>query len=135
MTTPAAQRPKIPRVPKTITTPEGKELWKMLWQAKADQIIAAQDTFIIQLICETQETITRMKGIIDQEGDTMTINNGATYVLHPLHKQITDLTKQMTDLLRALGFSPADRAKLQVETNKGAANKFDEFRKRLNGGA
>lgn len=125
--------PKIPRVPKTITTDAGKAMWKQIWSAKADQIVEGQDVFFITMICEATEDIARFKKAIARDDDTILINDEKTTVLHPLYKQINETTKNVTEWLRALGFSPADRAKLRAVTNDTDINPFAEMRDMVKG--
>lgn len=134
--TPAGKTPAptIPRAPKTLTSTEGKAMWKAIWMTKAEQLIPAQDTFIATLACEMTEQINEMKEEIASEGNTVYINDGKTLVLHPLHKHVADLQKQVISLLKDLGFTPKDRSALALETAKTAESSFNAMRDRLESG-
>lgn len=135
-TTPAGKTPApvVPRVPKTITSAEGKAMWKAIWTTKAEQLIPSQDIFIVTLICGMEEQMNDMKAEIALEGNTVWINDGKTLVLHPLHKHVADMQRQQINLLKDLGFSPKDRSALALETAKTAESSFNAMRDRLESG-
>lgn len=118
----------IPDYPRTLTTKAAKDMWLSLWTAKASQIQKDQDVFFITMICETQQDILRMKRQIKQDGDLILINDDKTTILNPLHKQVTDMVRQQTQWLSALGFSPKDRTALLVELPKKEQSGFDKMR-------
>lgn len=136
MTNPAAgkQAVTVPRTPKTITTTEGKAMWKAIWMTKAEQLRPAQDTFLATLACEITEQINEMKAEIKGEGNTVYINDGKTLVLHPLHKHVSDLQKQVISILKDLGFSPKDRSTLALEAANTAQSSMEAMRNRLESG-
>lgn len=124
----------IPRCPESVTTKLGKETWKRIWNKKNGQLIPTQDYFFATMICEAVEDIARMKAYLAGGEDILWINNDTNLILHPYIKQINELQKQLTTWYSALGFSPADRAKMRlVEEKVGAVDSYKVLQDMISG--
>lgn len=110
----------IPPEPFFALTPLGKKLWVKIWVEKNLYLDQDKDFILIQLICEAWQDIRRMKALLKKDGDLLWINGNTNLVLHPYVKQVNELQTKMTGWLSKLGFSPADRAKINTDIEETA---------------
>ena len=89
----------------------GMELIEALMEAGADEWISQTDALAtLHLVKDAWDERTVLKGIIDREGFTQTIN-GRVYA-RPEVGMLRELEKRLTTWLGLLGLNPADRGRL-----------------------
>ncbi len=103
---------------KGIPTPpvlgiDGTRLWNHLWSAGKQWLSPDADTHIIELLCQAHDEASEIRRAIaiGEVPRFYKLPNGS-FVSHPLVTQLQQLRSQSTAWLAALGFSPADRARL-----------------------
>jgi P27 family predicted phage terminase small subunit len=102
----------IPVTPADLTD-EGQALWAHTWEAGRQWLSPEADYQVVWLLCQAHQEIVTMLGEFADGSATRTyISSNGSIVSHPYIAQIKDLRVQMTSWLAALGFSPADRARL-----------------------
>ena len=93
----------------------GQALWERVWSAGKSWLSPASDFDVVVLLCHAADEAEDLRlGLA--RGDFprfYSLPNGSE-VTHPAVTQLKDLRVQMTSWLAALGFSPADRARLGV---------------------
>lgn len=93
----------------------GQELWRRVWTAGHSWLSVGSDFDVVVLLCHAADEAEELRlGLV--RGDFprfYSLPNGSE-VTHPAVSQLKDLRQQMTSWLAALGFSPADRARLGV---------------------
>lgn len=92
---------------------DGRELWAHVWHAGRQWLSPESDFTIIKMLCEAHDEAEEIRRSMSlgQIKRFYVLPNGS-YVTHPLVSQLKDLRSQMTAWLAAIGFSPADRARL-----------------------
>lgn len=91
----------------------GSALWSHVWQAGRQWLAPEADRTIVTLLCQAQDEVEAMRlALYSGEVERTYVSTNGTIVSHPYIAQIKDLRVQMTSWLSALGFSPADRARL-----------------------
>ena len=91
----------------------GLELWVEVWSAGRRWLSPESDYRLVAMLCQAQDEAEVCRGLLAR-GDVerfYELPNGS-FVTHPIVVQLKDLRTQMTAWLAALGFSPADRARL-----------------------
>lgn len=94
---------------------DGRELWDQLWSAGASWLSPTSDGHVIALLCQAHDESEQIRRAlaIGEVSRTYVLPNGS-HVTHPYVNQLKELRSQMTAWLAALGFSPADRARLAI---------------------
>lgn len=109
---------------------QGAELWERVWSAGRTWLSPASDFDVVVLLCHAADEAEELRlGLA--RGDFprfYSLPNGSE-VTHPAVTQLKDLRTQMTSWLAALGFSPADRARLGVGEVR-QADFMDELERR-----
>ena len=110
----------------------GVALWRHTWEAGRQWLSPEADFQLVWLLCQAHDDYARMRdefsaGVVER---TYTTSNG-TVVSHPYIAQMKDLRAQMTSWLAALGFSPADRARLGLSEVR-VRDELDELTRRRN---
>lgn len=92
---------------------DGTRLWNHLWSAGKQWLSPDADTHIIELLCQAHDEASEIRRAIaiGEVPRFYKLPNGS-FVSHPLVTQLQQLRSQSTAWLAALGFSPADRARL-----------------------
>lgn len=94
---------------------DGRELWEHIWTAGRSWLSPESDYLIVTYVCQAHDELEEVRRSITlgHVKRYYTLPNGSM-VTHPLVNQLKDLRSQMTAWLAALGFSPADRARLGI---------------------
>ena len=91
----------------------GAALWVHVWNAGRQWLAPEADKTLVTLLCQAEDELSTMRAqILSGEVERTYVSTNGTIVSHPFISQIKDLRVQMTSWLSALGFSPADRARL-----------------------
>lgn len=91
----------------------GTALWMHVWDAGRQWLAPEADRTIVTLLCQAQDELETIRlALATGEVERTYVSTNGTIVSHPYIAQIKDLRVQMTSWLSALGFSPADRARL-----------------------
>ena len=91
----------------------GAALWNHVWDAGRQWLAPEADRTIVTLLCQAQDELETIRmALATGEVERTYVSTNGTIVSHPYIAQIKDLRVQMTSWLSALGFSPADRARL-----------------------
>lgn len=91
----------------------GAALWNHVWDAGRQWLAPEADRTIVTLLCQAQDELETIRmALASGEVERTYVSTNGTIVSHPYIAQIKDLRVQMTSWLSALGFSPADRARL-----------------------
>ncbi len=109
---------------------DGLALWNQIWTAGKSWLSLEADYHIITLLCQAHEEIEDIRRaiLIGEVPRFYKLPNGS-FVNHPLVNQLKELRSQTTAWLAALGFSPADRARLGLAEVR-QADALDELEKR-----
>lgn len=123
--TPAAGIPTPP-----VLGMDGLILWNQIWSAGSQWLSPEADAQIITLLCQTTDECEDIRRAIaiGEVPRFYKLPNGS-YVSHPLVVQLKELRAQCTAWLAALGFSPADRARLGLAEVR-QSDSLDELEKR-----
>jgi P27 family predicted phage terminase small subunit len=120
---------------KSIPTPpplgaDGLELWNLVWESGRSWLSPVADSTLVVWLCQAQDEAEEIRRSIalGHVPRFYQLPNGSL-VSHPLVTQLKDLRVQMTGWLAALGFSPADRARLGVGEVR-TADALDELQQR-----
>lgn len=101
----------VPAMPALGLT--GAALWNHVWDAGRQWLAPEADRTIVTLLCQAQDELETIRtALATGEVERTYVSTNGTIVSHPYIAQIKDLRVQMTSWLSALGFSPADRARL-----------------------
>lgn len=101
----------VPSMP--VLGPAGAALWVHTWNAGRQWLAPEADRALVTLLCQAQDELETMRLLLQSgEVERTYVSTNGTIVSHPFIAQIKDLRVQMTAWLSALGFSPADRARL-----------------------
>lgn len=109
---------------------DGLEMWDHVWRAGRTWLSPDSDVTIVTYLCQAQDEMEEIRRSISL-GDIprfYQLPNGSL-VSHPLITQLKDLRSQMTAWLAALGFSPADRARLGIAEVR-VRDELDELQRR-----
>lgn len=91
----------------------GTGLWVLVWTAGQAWLAPEADRPIVEMLCEAAEEADALRRSLES-GEVprfYKLANGSM-ASHPAVTQLRDLRTQQTSWLAALGFSPADRARL-----------------------
>lgn len=113
----------------------GSELWARVWSAGRSWLSTAADFDVVVLLCHAADEAEELRlGLaVGDFPRFYSLPNGSE-VTHPAVTQLKELRVQMTSWLSALGFSPADRARLGVGEVR-PADFMDELERRRRGRA
>lgn len=94
---------------------DGRDLWDSVWVAGASWLSPASDAHLVTLLCQAHDEAEQIRRAlaIGEVSRTYVLPNGS-HVTHPFVNQLKELRSQMTAWLAALGFSPADRARMAI---------------------
>lgn len=115
---------EIPPYPVSLNTEYSKNNWDRIWLA-SDTLEPFQDYVTVEMICISLQEISRMRTILKGKkpdpvsggimaNDLIWINGNSNLVSHPYVKQVNELTTKVTSWLSSLGFTPVDRAKMDI---------------------
>ena len=91
----------------------GLELWVEVWSAGRRWLSPESDYRLVAMLCQAHDEAEVCRQLLASgKVDRFYRLPNASYVTHPIVSQLKDLRTQMTAWLAALGFSPADRARL-----------------------
>lgn len=121
----------IPAAPADLND-EGLALWAHTWEAGRQWLSPEADFQVVWLLCQAHQEITAMLGeFADGTASRTYVTSNASIVSHPYIAQIKELRVQMTSWLAALGFSPADRARLGLSEVR-VRDELDDLTRRRN---
>lgn len=120
----------IPAVP--VLGVDGTELWIEIWESGKSWLSPKADRAIVRLLCQAYDEHEQIRRAlaIGEVPRHYVLPNGS-YVSHPYVTQMTSLRSQMTAWYSALGFSPADRARLGLGEVR-QMDSLDELEQRRN---
>lgn len=106
-----ASRKRPPKPPRPLEA-AGTDLWRRVWTAGVDWVSPDTDLERVLVLCEmTDEYVAlRRRATAPLVADDVPLTGGEKRTYDTLR----DLRKQMADALASLGFSPTDRARLNV---------------------
>lgn len=120
----------VPQMPEL--GPAGSQLWVHVWQAGRQWLAPEADKTLVTLLCQAHDELETMRlALVTGEVERTYIATNGTIVSHPYIAQIKDLRVQMTSWLSALGFSPADRARLGLQEVR-VRDELDDLVRRRN---
>jgi len=121
----------IPAPPSDLTD-SGLALWSHTWEAGRQWLSPEADYQVVWLLCQAHEEIEQMRAAFaDGSAERTYISSNGSIVSHPFIAQIKDLRVQTTSWLAALGFSPADRARLGLAEVR-VRDELDDLMRRRN---
>lgn len=122
---PASNIPQPPPL-----TEDGRALWDHVWTAGRSWLSPDSDYTIVTYLCQTHDEAEEIRRslALKHVPRFYTLPNGS-FVSHPYVTQLKDLRAQMTAWLAALGFSPADRARLGIAEVR-VKDELDELQRR-----
>jgi P27 family predicted phage terminase small subunit len=108
---------------------DGQLLWQQVWKA-GRHLSPDADYHIVTLLCQSHDEAEDIRRAIaiGEVPRFYKLPNGS-YVSHPLVVQLKDIRTQSTAWLAALGFSPADRARLGLAEVR-QSDAMDELERR-----
>jgi P27 family predicted phage terminase small subunit len=109
---------------------DGLDLWNKVWTAGRQWLSPNADAYLITLLCQAHDEAEDIRRAIaiGEVPRFYKLPNGS-YVSHPLVTQLKEIRSQSTAWLAALGFSPADRARLGLSEVR-ESNALDELEAR-----
>ena len=113
----------VPALPEAISG-RGAQEWERIWGA-GWWLARDQDYHWVEMISRAYSDIERFRAQVEEEGLVVTGYAGQP-TAHPLIGEISKLQQTIMKCLQVLGFSPTDRAKLMIETQK-AGNALQEM--------
>lgn len=126
----AAQVVALPRLEPDIPDslgPDGAEFWRHIMRV-AGNWIGASDLPLLKMAAEGYDRRAFFLRVLADEGWSVMTEKGYPY-RHPLVQALSDLEKQLSGWLSALGLTPADRSRLGLAEVK-AKSKLEELRER-----
>lgn len=110
--------------PTPVLGADGRLLWEQIWTAGKTWLSPAADSYLITMLCQSHDEAEDIRRAIaiGEVPRFYKLPNGS-YVTHPLVVQLKEIRAQSTSWLAAIGFSPADRARLGL----GEVRQSDEF--------
>lgn len=119
----------LPKPPADLG-PSGLDLWFHVWEAGRQWLAPASDRTIVTLLCQAEDELQSMRlAFLTGEAERTYVTSNGSIVSHPYIAQMKDLRAQMTAWLAALGFSPADRARLGLAEVR-VRDAIDELQRR-----
>lgn len=108
----------------------GLDLWFHVWEAGRQWLAPASDRTLVTMLCQAEDELQSMRlAFLTGEAERTYVTSNGSIVSHPFIAQMKDLRAQMTAWLAALGFSPADRARLGLAEVR-VRDALDELQKR-----
>lgn len=118
-----------PDAPETLND-YGLALWNHIWDAGRQWLAVESDRTIVSLLCHAhQEAETLRQGLETGEYSRVYVHANGSPVTTPWVTQLKELRVQMTAWLAAIGFSPADRARLGLAEVR-VRDELDDLKKR-----
>jgi P27 family predicted phage terminase small subunit len=109
---------------------DGTALWQHVWHAGRTWLSPDSDRSIITLLCQAQDEHEEIRQQISSgEIPRYYVTANGQMVTHPMVTQLANLRQQMTSWLAAIGFSPADRARLGLAEVR-VRDELDELQRR-----
>lgn len=109
---------------------DGLTLWNHVWTAGKSWLSPDSDQTIITMLCQAQDEHEEIRRkIASGEIERYYTTANGQMVTHPMVTQLASLRTQMTAWLAAIGFSPADRARLGLAEVR-VRDELDELVKR-----
>lgn len=119
---------RVPDPPVALTG-RGEVEWRNIWEAgfwlKRDQ-----DYAWVEMVCQAYMDIEVFRATVRDQGLTVKGYAPGQVVAHPLIAEIRKCEQTIQKCLSTLGFSPTDRAKLNILDIK-ARSAFEEFMDRV----
>lgn len=110
----------------------GVGMWEHVWQAGRQWLAPEADASLVLLLCEAFDDYCEIRDqITSGKVERIYMTSNGSLVTHPFVGQLKDLRVQMTSWLSALGFSPADRARLGLAEVR-VRDELDDLQKRRN---
>lgn len=118
-----------PTPPETLND-YGLQLWEHIWDAGRQWLAVESDKTIVSLLCHAhQEAEQLRRGLESGEYSRVYVHANGSPVTTPWVTQLKELRVQMTAWLAAIGFSPADRARLGLAEVR-VRDELDDLKKR-----
>lgn len=112
--------------------PAGLELWAHVWQAGRQWLAPEADRTLVTKLCQAEDEYEQIReAFATGQAERVYVTSNGSIVSHPFIAQMKDLRVQMTSWLSALGFSPADRARLGLAEVR-VRDELDELERRRN---
>lgn len=103
----------IPKI--TSLEEDGMLMWIKTWQAGSSWLDPNADYYIVKLMCEKfQEAEMLRKGIATGQFPRWYAAPGGQLISHPAFTQQEQAIRSMASAMAAIGFTPSDRAKLEI---------------------
>lgn len=103
---------------------DGLKMWIRTWKAGAAWLDPEADYYVVKMMCEKfQEAEFLRKGIATGQFPRWYTAPGGQMISHPAFTQQEQALKSMASAMAAIGFTPADRARLEITI----AEKQDEI--------
>lgn len=109
---------EIPEFPLGELPETQRTFWNFLWEQGAKWLTPA-DAYAITLLCELKEEKEWLHTEITLKGKRLQVNKNGTVSPHNYVTQLKDVRAQINTLMGALGFTPADRARIAVQQTEG----------------
>lgn len=111
---------------------DGLEMWEEIWSSGKSWLSPKGDKAIVRLLCQAHDEYEQIRRslAIGEVPRHYVLPNGS-FVSHPYVTQMRELRTQITSWLSALGFSPADRARLGLGEVR-QMDALDELEQRRN---
>lgn len=119
--------PKRPPKPPRPLDADGMSLWRRVWRSGADWVSPDTDLERVLVLCEMTDEVVRVRRRIRAAEDLLGDDMPLSGVEKRMYDTLRDLRKQIGEALSHLGFTPADRARMNV-AEVAALDPLDEFR-------
>lgn len=104
-----------PKAPENLQK-EGKRLWKAVWDSAAD-LLKDSDFMAIQRLCVLADREYGLQNELTVMGKSWYRMNKVTLAEHPVSKMLTEVRRDMLNIMKECGLTPSSRARIQIETN------------------
>lgn len=126
---PALSESAGPPEPPYPLEPVGQYYWAQTWHAGKSWLSPDVDLQIVYDICANRDECARIQDDIELLPARFYETKAGQLVTHPLITQLRALEQQRTAWMAAIGFSPADRARLGLAEVR-IADEFDQLNER-----
>lgn len=116
-----------PPPPRTLSR-AGRKWWRTIWAAGATWMDEHIDSLMIERTCATVDQVATVQAHLNEVGRWYTTKQGVI-AAHPGVADIRHMDAQITSALSLLGFSPADRARLNL-TMRSDDDELTKYRNR-----
>jgi P27 family predicted phage terminase small subunit len=108
----------------------GRKWWRTIWRGGATWLDASIDCLLIESVCQAADQVQAIEAHLDEVGRWYETKQ-AVLVAHPGVADIRQLQAFITSRMSLLGFSPSDRARLNLTMKPGSDDDLlAQFRKR-----